>query len=224
MWSFAPRRVSHMPARCQISPSGIAGDEDFVGLARGHEPIDEDFSRRRNRHVIDGVAQGAFQHHGPEPPHGVFRLLLAAEPLAHGGRVGRVGSAMTGQSPHGPADCPALAAREVTESPQPGHEMQRRRQPAAGGEIVTPAVGAEEMQRRVAIETVGGFRAAAEIQEVRAATHGHVRRKIDELIGLDVVIRAGPAARASGPARTIRRGNPAPPPPRLPPVRPRRHR
>ena len=105
---------------------------------------------------------------------------------------------MTGQSQHGPADGPALAAREITEPPQPGHEMQRRRQPAAGGEVVTRAVGAEEMQRRVAIEAVGGFRAAAEIQEVRAAAHGHVRRKIDELIGLGVVIRAGPAARRRG--------------------------
>ena len=57
-----------------------AGDEDFIGLARGHEPIDEYLSRRRNRHVIERVAQRAFQHHGPEPPHGVFRLLLAAEP------------------------------------------------------------------------------------------------------------------------------------------------
>ena len=175
-----------------------AGDEDFVGLARGHEPIDEDLSRRRYRNVIERVAQGAFQHHGPEPPHGVFRLLLAAEPLAHGGRVGRVGLAMTGQSQHGPADGPALAAREITEPPQSGHEVQRSRQPAAGGEVVTPAVGAEEMQRRVAIEAVGGFRAAAEIQQVRAAAHGHVRRKIDELIDLHIVIRPGPAAQCRG--------------------------
>ena len=94
------------------------GDEDFVGLARGHEPIDEDLSRRRYRDVIERVAQGAFQHHGPEPPHGVFRLLLAAEPLAHGGRVGRVRLAMAGQSQHGPADRPALAAREIAEPPQ----------------------------------------------------------------------------------------------------------
>ena len=44
------------------------------------------------------------------------------------------------------------------------------------------------------METVGGFRAAAEIQQVRAATHGHMRGKIDELIGLDVMVRACPPA------------------------------
>ena len=102
--------------------------------------------------------------------------------------------AITGQSQHGPADSPALAAREITEPPQCGHEMQRSRQPTAGGEVVTLAVGAEEMQRRVAIEAIGGFRAAAEIQEVRAAAHGHVRRKIDELVGLGIVVRSRPAA------------------------------
>ena len=105
---------------------------------------------------------------------------------------------MSGQSQHGPADCPALAARKIIKPPQPGQKVQRSRQPAAGGEIITRAVGTEEVQRRVAIEAVGGFRAAAEIQQVRAAAHGHVRRKIDELIGLGVVIRAGPAARRRG--------------------------
>ncbi len=82
--------------------------DDLICLARGHEPIDENFSRRRHRHMVERVAQGAFQHHGPEPSHGVLRLLLAAEPLAHGGRVGSVGVVMTGQSQHGPADGPAL--------------------------------------------------------------------------------------------------------------------
>ena len=96
------------------------GDEELIGLARGHEPIDEYFSRRRNRQMIDGIAQSAFQNQGPEPPQGVFRLLLATQPLANGGRVGQVGLAMTRQSPHGPADCPALAAREVSEPLQSG--------------------------------------------------------------------------------------------------------
>ncbi len=76
--------------------------------------------------------------------------------------------------------------------------MQRRGQPAAGGEVVARAVGAEEMQRCVAIEAVGGFRATAEIQQVRTAAHRHMWRKINELIGLGVVIRAGPAAQCRG--------------------------
>ena len=54
------------------------------------------------------------------------------------------------------------------------------------------------MQGRVAVEAVGGFRAAAEVQEVRAAAHRYVRRKIDELIGASVMIGAGPAARRGG--------------------------
>ncbi len=54
------------------------------------------------------------------------------------------------------------------------------------------------MQRCVAIEAVGGFRSMAEIQEVRAAAHGHVRRKIDELIDLGVMIGAGPATQCRG--------------------------
>ena len=195
MWSFAPRRVSQTAGALPDFTQRQTGNEHFVGFARGHESIDEDLSRRRYGDVIDRIAQRAFQHHGPEPPHGTLRLPLAAEPLAHGGRVGRVRVVMAGQSQHGSADGAAFTACQVAQPPQPWHQVQWRRQPAIGGKVVTGAVGAEKMQRRIAIEAVGRFRASAKIQQVRTATHRHVRRKINELTDADVVIRTGPAAR-----------------------------
>ena len=69
--------------------------------------------------------------------------------------------------------------------------------PAADGgdKVVAPAVPPDEMQSREAIESIDGFSAAEEVQHVRAAAHCDVRRQVDELFDLGILIRAGAAAR-----------------------------
>ncbi len=104
----------------------------------------------------------------------------------------------TGEPQHGAAYRAALAAREIAQLPQRGPKVQRRGQASARGEVVTLAVGPDKVQRRIAVEQIDDACAAEEVQKIRAAAHGHVRRQVDKLLDLCILIRAGAAARRGG--------------------------
>ena len=89
---------------------------------------------------------------------------------------------------------PSFVKGQVAQSHHRGQKVQRGWQPAAGREIITPAIG-KEVQHGAAAQLGRHAGAATEIDEIRAAAHGHMRRKIDELPHTDVVIGSGPAAR-----------------------------
>ena len=70
----------------------------IAGPARREKTVHENFPRSGERSTIDGLAQGANQHHRPELFDGPLRLVMAAEPRTDGFRF-RQGSVAGGLSP-----------------------------------------------------------------------------------------------------------------------------
>ena len=72
--------------------------------------------------------------------------------------------------------------------------MKRGRQPPRRRTAATVAVGADEPERAVATQGMLESCAAAEIEEVGAASHGDVLTGVDEPTRDGIVERCGPAA------------------------------
>ncbi len=72
--------------------------------------------------------------------------------------------------------------------------MQRGGEQTAGGEVVAAVVGAEEMQRALAMQEVAYAGAAAEIFQVRAAAEADVLTMIDQFASGWIAKGAGAAA------------------------------
>ena len=72
--------------------------------------------------------------------------------------------------------------------------MKRGRQPPRRRTAATVAVGADEPERAVATQGMLESCAAAEIEEVGAASHGNVLTGVDEPTRDGIVERCGPAA------------------------------
>lgn len=76
---------------------------------------------------------------------------------------------------------------EVAQPQQTGQQVQRRRQPPRGGQIVAAALGRNKMQYSLPRELVGNAHAAAKIGQIRAAAHAHVLAVVDQFAALRIV-------------------------------------
>ena len=78
-----PRSVSHCPdAVVENFAQRHVGQNHLAGGSGGKKTIDENFSRGRERNVFDRLAERALNDDRPKIIDGVFRLVLAAEPIA----------------------------------------------------------------------------------------------------------------------------------------------